>query len=176
MINDEEPSCDKSLSLNNSFQSVKLPTISLPTFNGDYDQWLEFRDTYLALFHDSQEISDIQKFHYLKSSLRGSIQLAIDSVEFLARNYAIARELLFSRYNNSRLLIHNHVKSLFSISNFKQESPLLIRKLTDTILKNIRALNLLGEPMEHWDILVIYLVVTKLDTATVLEWEPYKQR
>lgn len=51
---------------------------------------------------------------------------------------------------------------------------MLIRKLTDTILKNIRALNLLGEPMEHWDTLVIYLVVTKLDTATVLEWERYK--
>lgn len=174
LINDEDPSSERSSSINSPFQSVKLPTISLPTFNGDYDQWLEFRDTYLALVHDSQEISDIQKFHYLKSSLRGSAQLVIDSVEFSARNYTIAWELLLSRYNNSRLLIHNHVKSLFSISNLKQESPSLIRKLIDTILKNIRALNLLGEPTEHWDTLIIYLVVNKLDSATEREWERYK--
>lgn len=177
MIVEEEPPLDRSLTMNNnnnSFQSVKLPTISLPTFNGHYEQWLEFRDTFLALVHNSHEISDIQKFHYLKSSLRGSAELVIDSVEFSARNYSIAWELLLSRYNNSRLLVHNHVKSLFSMPNINKESPSLIRKLIDTILKNIRALKLLGEPTEYWDTLVIYLVVTKLDSATEREWERFK--
>lgn len=174
MISDDE-SFNKSMSISNStFHSVKLPTISLPTFDGNYEQWLEFRDTYLALVHKSSEISDIQKFHYLKSSLKGSAELVIHSLEFSASNYSIAWELLLNRYNNSRLLVHNHVKSLFGIPTVNKESPTLIRKLIDTILKNIRALNLLGEPTEHWDTLIIYLVVSKLDAATEREWEQHK--
>lgn len=158
----------------NAHQSIKLPTISIPTFDGSYERWLEFRDTYLSLVHNSTEISHIQKFHYLKSSLSGSAALVIDSLEFSAANYKVAWELITNRYNNSRLLIHNHVKALFSIQSLAKESPALLRKLIDTILKNIRALKLLGEPTDSWDTLIIYIVVSKLDNVTEREWEQHK--
>lgn len=160
--------------VNQVLQNVKLPTISLPTFDGAYEHWLEFRDTYLSLVHNCKEITNIQKFHYLKSSLKGSAELVIDSLEFSADNYDIAWELLLTRYNNSRLLIHNHLKSLFSIQSLPRESPALIRKLIDTVLKNIRALKVLGEPTDSWDTLIIYMVVSKLDLATEREWEQQK--
>lgn len=158
----------------NSNHAVKLPTISLPSFDGRYESWLEFKDTYLSLVHNSTQISSIQKFHYLKSSLVGSAALVIDSLEFSAQNYDIAWELLTTRYDNNRLLVHNHVKALFSIQPMTKESPELLRKLVDTILKNLRALKTLGEPTQHWDTLIIYIVVSKLDTTTEREWEQYK--
>lgn len=166
--------CKSQHSSPNSPQLVKLPTISLPTFDGSYEHWLEFRDTFSSLVHSSQEITNIQKFHYLKSSLKGNAQLVIDSLEFSADNYSIAWELLLNRYDNSRLLVHNHVKALFSIQHINNESPAQLRKLIDTILKNLRALKLLGEPTEHWDTLIIYLMVSKLDSTTEREWEQYK--
>ncbi|XP_063545588.1 uncharacterized protein LOC134753595 [Cydia strobilella] len=159
---------------NNLAQTVRLPVISLPTFDGSYEHWLQFRDTFASLVHNSQEITSIQKFHYLKSSLKGNALLVIDSLEFSADNYAIAWELLLNRYDNSRLLVHNHVKALFSIQSLNKESPALLRKLLDTVLKNLRALKLLGEPTESWDTLIIYLVVSKLDPTTEREWEQYK--
>ncbi|XP_048001299.1 uncharacterized protein LOC125238053 [Leguminivora glycinivorella] len=159
---------------NNLAQTVRLPVISLPTFDGSYEHWLQFRDTFSSLVHNSQEITSIQKFHYLKSSLKGNALLVIDSLEFSADNYAIAWELLLNRYDNSRLLVHNHVKALFSIQSLNKESPALLRKLLDTVLKNLRALKLLGEPTESWDTLIIYLVVSKLDSTTEREWEQYK--
>lgn len=33
---------------------VKLPTIKLPTFNGDYSNWLEFRDAFKALVDNNE--------------------------------------------------------------------------------------------------------------------------
>lgn len=159
---------------NNLAQTVRLPVISLPTFDGSYEHWLQFRDTFASLVHNSQEITSIQKFHYLKSSLKGNALLVIDSLEFSADNYTIAWELLLNRYDNSRLLVHNHVKALFSIQSLNKESPALLRKLLDTVLKNLRALKLLGEPTESWDTLIIYLVVSKLDSTTEREWEQYK--
>lgn len=157
--------------LNNS---VKLPTIHMPTFDGSYEHWLEFRDTFLSLVHNSKEISNIQKFHYLKSCLKGSAELVIDSLEFSSHNYEVAWELLLNRYNNSRLLIHNHVKSLFNLPALNKESPYLLRKLIDTVLKNLRALKILGEPTDSWDTLVIYIIVSRLDHTTEREWEQHK--
>ncbi|XP_048480555.1 uncharacterized protein LOC119693146 isoform X1 [Plutella xylostella] len=157
-----------------NLSSVKLPTITLPSFNGSYDNWLQFRDTYLSLVHNSTQISAIQKFHYLKSSLEGSAGLVIESLEFSAQNYSIAWELLTNRYDNTQLLIHNHIKALFSLQPLTKESPAWIRKLIDTIMKNLRALNTLGEPTDSWDTLIIYMVVSKLDAVTEREWEQHK--
>lgn len=155
-------------------QSVKLPTISMPTFDGSYEHWLEYRDTFLSLVHNSKQISCIQKFHYLKSSLKGNALLVIESIEFSADNYSIAWELLLNRFNNNRLLVHNHVKALFSINALTREAPAYIRKLIDTILKNLRALKILGEPTDSWDTLIIFIIVSKLDKTTEREWETYK--
>lgn len=158
----------------NSKSTIKLPTITLPTFDGSYDLWIEFRDTYLSIIHNSKDLDDIQKFHYLKSSLKGNALQVIKSLECSADNYVIAWDLLENRYNNSKLLIHNHVKSLFSLQSLHKDSPAHIRKLIDTVLKNLRSLKYLGEPTDQWDTLIIYLIISKLDVETEKEWETYK--
>ncbi|KAI5632969.1 hypothetical protein NE865_14306 [Phthorimaea operculella] len=126
----------KSLPKNNyANNAVKLPTISLPSFDGSVENWLEYRDTYLSLIHNNDMLGAIQKFHYLRSSLTGSALQVIKSLEFSETNYATAWELLEGRFNNKRLLIHNHVKALFAINNINKESPSNLRKLIDHILK-----------------------------------------
>lgn len=154
--------------------SVQLPTITLPTFSGSYEHWLEFRDTFKSLVHNNDKVDSFGKMHYLKRSLAGDAKQVIDAIEVSAANYIIAWELLLSRYDNSRLLVHTHVKSLFSLQTLTKESPDLIRKFVDTIVKNLRSLNILGEATESWDTLIIYMAVTKLDPATEREWEQHK--
>ncbi|XP_045449094.1 uncharacterized protein LOC123657615 [Melitaea cinxia] len=168
--------CKDTDTLNPSAQkpTIKLPVISLPIFDGSIGNWLQFRDSYISLVHNSSEISDIEKFHYLKSSLKGSAELVINSVEFSASHYLIAWELLQTRFNNQRLLVQNHVKALFTMNSISKESHIQIRNLIDTVLKNIRALSNLNEPVEYWDTLLIYLIVSKLDPSTEREWEQHK--
>lgn len=153
---------------------VQLPIISLPSFDGSYDHWLEYRDTYLSLIHNAKEIDNVQKFHYLRSSLTGSALSVIKSLQFSSENYNIAWELLEGRFNNNNLLVQNHVKALFSITSLNKESSSQIRKLIDIVLKNLRSLKNLGEPTESWDTLIIYLITSKLDPVTEREWETYK--
>ena len=38
---------DNDVEGSNKTFSIKLPTISLPSFDGSFEQWLEFRDTYI---------------------------------------------------------------------------------------------------------------------------------
>lgn len=51
--------------------NVKLPTITLPEFDGDFNGWLTFHDTFVSMIHTSSEISCVQKFHYLRAALKG---------------------------------------------------------------------------------------------------------
>jgi hypothetical protein len=154
--------------------SIKLPEIKLPSFDGAYDRWLEFRNSYLTMIHERKDLDSIQKLHYLKSSLSGCALEVIAALEFTASNYTHAWELLENRFHNNRLLVYNHVKSLFSSPTVAKESPLHIRKLIDSILRNLRALQTLGEPVDSWDTLLIYLILSKLDATTEKEWENHK--
>lgn len=154
--------------------NIKLPTIQLPKFEGKYSNWLEFRDTYESLIHTNASINEIQKFHYLRASLEGSASEVIQSLEFTARNYAVAWAALLDRYNNNRLLVMNHVQALFNIDSISKESAESLRKIIDSVSKNLRALEQLDQPTSNWDTLIVYLITSKLDTVTLREWENYK--
>lgn len=132
MLGNGDVELDSKMALNDT-KSVKLPTISIPTFDGSYERWLEFRDTFQSLIHNSNQITSIQKFHYLKSSLKGSAALVIESLEFSAANYTVAWELRLTSNDNSRLLVHNHVRSLFNVQVLTKEAPDLLHNLIDTI-------------------------------------------
>ncbi|XP_039315534.1 uncharacterized protein LOC120360046 [Solenopsis invicta] len=150
---------------------VKLPIIELPKFKGDLSDWLKFRDTYKSIIHDNPNISNIQKFHYLMSSLEGSATQVIDEYEYTEQNYEIVWEALHRRYNDPKLLIHNHIEAMFKSKPILNESSEQLNEIVDSITKHTRALKKLEEPTEYWDSLLIYLIVTKLDVDTAREWE-----
>lgn len=156
--------------------SVKLPVIQLTKFDGNYGSWLEFRDTYLSIIHDNPDLSPINKFHYLRSSLEGSALLVIKSLQFSAANYDVAWKLICDRYDNKRMLISNHVKSLFNVQQVQRDasSSFHLKRLVDNFVKNLRSLTTLGEPTNNWDTLLIYMLSSKFDPQTLTEWEKFK--
>ncbi|XP_047504423.1 uncharacterized protein LOC125049318 [Pieris napi] len=154
--------------------AIKLPTIKLPTFDGNYLKWLEFRDTFESMINQNDSISEINKFHYLRSSLEGGATVVIKSIEFTSKNYSLAWNLLCERYDNKNILINNHIKALFSMDPLFRESHKAIRYLIDTFLKNLRALENLDQPTDKWDVLICFIICSKLDSVTCRKWEEHK--
>lgn len=155
----------------NDPNAVKLPPIKCPVFNCESSKWLEFKDTFQALFHNNVAISDIQKYHYLRSCLGEDALKIISSLEFAAHNYKDAWTILCDRFDNPRLLVNNHLKSLFDLETLTKESSLGLRNLMDTVNKHLRALKTLKLPTDHWDAMVVHMVSLKLDKNTNREWE-----
>lgn len=151
--------------------SIKLPQIQLPRFSGSYDNWMEFRDTFDSLINKNDSISHIQKYHYLRAALEGGAAQVIRSLEFSAANYTVAWDTLLKRYNNDNLLVSNHVKSIFNIPVLQVESASELRKMLDILSKHLQSLESLGQPVKHWDTLIIYILSGKLDKITAREWE-----
>ncbi|XP_059057219.1 uncharacterized protein LOC131850860 isoform X2 [Achroia grisella] len=160
--------------LNTKQNFVRLPKISLPCYDGFYQSWLEFRDTYISLIHNNACIDDINKFHYLRASLKGSAASIIQNIDFKAEHYKIAWDLLCERYNNNRVLVNNHIQALFDVEQISRESSVSLRGLVDVINKNIRALTTLNQPTNHWDTLIIFIMAKKLDVTTSRNWEEHK--
>lgn len=160
-------------SFSNSFSnhSVKLPTITLPTFDGSYEKWVNFQDTFESLIHNSHHISVIEKFHYLKTSVSGDALSLIQTIEVSTENYEVAWALLKDRFTNKKLLIKKHIQSLFDLPTVEKESSSCLRKLVDSTTTNLRILKKLGQPIEHWDALIIHFVSSKFDQTTRKEWE-----
>ncbi|XP_063545181.1 uncharacterized protein LOC134753270 [Cydia strobilella] len=156
--------------------NIKLPTIHLPTFSGRYQDWLEYHDTYKSLIHNNTSIPNIHKFHYLRNSLKDSASLIIKSLEFSTENYDVAWDLLCERFNNDRILVNNHIQALFSIKPVTQESSKALRNMIDWVNKNLRALKTLKLPTEHWDVLIIHMMSSKLDAVSMRDWETERNK
>lgn len=98
-----------------------LPKLEAPTFNGSFDTWLSFYDSFKSMCHDNSAIPTIQKFHYLKACLKGDAAEIIASLETSTENYTVAWNLLKQRYNNKKFIIDTHLKALFDIPCISKE-------------------------------------------------------
>lgn len=150
---------------------VRLPSIELPSFSGHYEEWLSFSETFKALIHLNESLNDVQRFHYLRSALKGEAASIIESLELIASNYSVAWSLLENRYKNKRIIIQKHVKSLFELPSIEKDGGQSLRQLLDGSQKHIRALKALDQPTDSWDTLLLHIVTSKLSLSLQKEWE-----
>lgn len=154
-----------------AYNHVQLPKIKLPTFDGEFEKWHSFRDSYLSMVHNNTSLSDVDKFNYLKSSLSASALNIINSLPLSNSNYNIAWNLLTNRFDNKKLLIQQHLKSFFDMEMLKKENYSDLRSLIDNSSRHINSLKALDLPTDSWDVMLVHILVTKLDSSTRRFWE-----
>jgi len=153
---------------------VKLPSIKLPTFSGQIEEWKRYADTFKTLIHDS-DLSNVQKHQYLVGSLSGPAARVIESIEIADQNYQIAWRLLRERYEDERAIRKKYIQCIFEMPQLQRESARAIRELVDHVQGHLRVLQAMKLPTEHWGELIIYLVERALDNATRRRWEEHAE-
>lgn len=161
----------ESVTDNKEVIALQLPKMQLPRFSGQYDTWVEFKDIFISLIHSNSKLTDVQKLHYLKSSLSGQAAQKIQSLKMTEVNFKVAWELLCERYDNKRLLVNNHINGLLNLPLVKFESSLELRKLLDEFSTHILALEALGQNVHDWNTILVSIITQKLDHVTKREWE-----
>lgn len=170
--NNDNPMSTNSGSIGGSINNhIRLPKIELPTFDGNYEHWYSFYETFESLINSNEDITAVQKLHYLRSCLRGNAKDLVLSLDITPQNFTVAWDLLKNRYDNKTLIIKKHIRELFEMPHITKECSSGLRKIIDTTEKHIRALHALNRPTEHWDDVMIYLVCCKIDEVTSREWE-----
>lgn len=156
---------------------VKLPTLSLPVFDGKPENWVTFKDLFLSVIH-GQQLSDVEKFRYLKSHVKiEGTSNVLDQYTLTEAGYANAWEALCNRYDDKRRIATKHLKALLTTNGMKKGSSSELRQLLDTFEANLSALDKCGLPLSNdtdlANALVVRLVVQCLDNDTRKEWNKF---
>jgi hypothetical protein len=153
-----------------------LPAISLPNFDGNTCSWLNFRDTFEALIVNNSSLSDVQKCHYLISSLKHEAKELISNLQITNENFIVSWQSVTQRYNNKPLIAMIHAKHLCNMPQVKKGDAATLRQLINHVSSNINALQALSLNVSIQDLVLSHLILETLDADTLKEWETHPAR
>ena len=153
---------------------MKLPKLELPSFYGDVLKFSSYWDQFRCAVHENKELSSVQKFTSLRSTLKGTALKTIDGFEVTAANYSHAIQAILHRYGRKRIIVSSLVKSIIKIELQEKLNAASLRDLHDTLLNRIRALEALGfQPEDNMNVqmILIPLLQMKLPQYLAEKWE-----
>lgn len=89
---------------------IRLPPLSISSFDGDYNDWTSFYDLFLCSVHNNNSLKKVQKMQYLKSLLKDEALQLVRHLPVTDANYDIAWKKLETRYNKKDHLVQQLIK------------------------------------------------------------------
>lgn len=126
-----------SITVDNNTRRIKLPVAELPKFDGNLEKWLSFKNTFVAMIDSCQDITDLQKFLYLKDSLRDDALNKILIYDVSEENYKNAWKLLNDSYERKQILIAKHLDEIIDLSTPGKATHKGITKLVDDMRQHV---------------------------------------
>ena len=174
-FNVSEPSPPQSSNANASCYETnyRIPQAELPKFEGSYEQWPGFCDTFKAVVHNNSKFTNAEKLMYLRSCVKGKAAEKIECLETTSVNYQVAWSILERYYDDPAAVINNRIRAFFELPSCQNASATALGNLIDNSTKHYRALEALRKPF--LEAFPIYLIVSKLDHQTRLKWKEETQ-
>lgn len=142
---------------------VKLPKLTIKPFGGEVTDWTSFWDPYEAAIHLNTEISDIDKFNYLRSLLEWSARDSISGLTLTAANYRKAVEILKRRFGKTPQIIARHMDILLNVEAVSLQYHLKsLRHLYDAIKTHVCGLKSLGVTSDSYGSLLTSVLLNKM--------------
>ncbi|KMQ85149.1 hypothetical protein RF55_16472 [Lasius niger] len=140
-----------------------LPRIQLPTFTGKYEDWLSFRDLFVSIISKDTTLTNVERLHYLKTSLKGEAERLVRNFTITDANFDRAWAALVEHYENKRLLVKLYCSAFTALQKMKGETPSELKRVFHGITGTLSALEGIGRPIANCMDLFIHMVVELLD-------------
>ncbi|XP_044317958.1 uncharacterized protein LOC123038150 isoform X2 [Drosophila rhopaloa] len=150
---------------------VKLPTVKLPIFSGEFVDWPAFKEIFEARVHNSPRLTDLHRFHYLKDSLSGEAIKDIQHLTLIETNYHVAWQMLLNLYDNKRVLFQHYMQVLEQQPMVQSDDPVSLKGFLQTCRSCIKSLEKVGVNLFDQSHVIVYMVTKKLPAELRLDWE-----
>lgn len=157
---------------------VRLPKLTLKKFDGDITAWTSFWDSFESSIHLNTDLTDIDKFNYLRSLLESSALEAIAGLTLSSTNYMEAVSILKKRFGNKQSQITKHMEALLGLDAVTSSRDLItLRKLYDRVESHVRCLKSLGVTSSSYGHLLSSLLMKKIpsDISLIVSRETIKE-
>lgn len=141
-----------------------------PKFNGSYAKWNEWRSAFDSMVHSST-LSDHRKMYLLKQCIEGSAERVLSGWQVVGEYYASAYETLCAVFENKYRITMSHLDELFGMPKLEKETYDGLRGMIDTTNSVTRQLRASGYPVEAWDEVIVYVLITRMAPRTLIAWE-----
>lgn len=113
-----------------------------------------------------ERLSDVERLHHLKTHLSGEAKHLLQNINIAAAIFNVAWETLSRTYENMKMGVNTHMQQITSHPVVHKESATDLKNLISSVANSVQALINLGRPTEHWDDILLYVKVKKLDPTS----------
>eukprot|EP00112_Aurelia_sp_Birch-Aquarium-sp1_P004822 Seg1546.12 transcript_id=Seg1546.12/GoldUCD/mRNA.D3Y31 product="hypothetical protein" protein_id=Seg1546.12/GoldUCD/D3Y31 len=125
--------------------------------------WLEFWDSFEGTIDSNPELSDRDKFEYLRNSLEGNAQRVVAGFRLTESNYKVALQMLKDRFGKKDEIGHVHYDELTKLQPIYSDKNITrVRKLYDDVDFHHRVLQALGTSQEKYADVFVPMIESKL--------------
>ncbi|XP_072400318.1 uncharacterized protein [Diabrotica undecimpunctata] len=125
--------------VHDSLQNILLPKLKLPVFNGEYETWLDFKQSFMSTIDQNTTLNQSQKYNFLKATLDGYAKRAISGCEE-TQDYPRAWKMLCDKFDKRKCLVDTHIQSVINITPLHKNTFLQFRHLLDEVSIHLSAL------------------------------------
>ena len=149
-------------SVNVQHKHMKLPKYEI-SFDGDPKKYRTFRDLFDVAVKNRADLTNVERFTYLQSFLKGEAATAIEGLAITDGNFDDALEILENRFGNKQLIVNSHMEALVGVPGVHDaDDAKALRELYDKIEIQLRSLKVLDVDPETHGLLVIPVLKRKL--------------
>ncbi|KAK8761297.1 hypothetical protein V5799_027436 [Amblyomma americanum] len=150
---------------------VKLPKIELIKFTGRRSDWQAFWEVFEQVVDKNEDLTDTDRFHYLRASVTGDAAAALAGLPSTSRCYNDAIQLLRKRFGNEELLVQEHLKSLIDLKPVRSSEDVRgLRRLYDTLAAHIRGLEALGRKLDTFSSMLLPIAQRAMPRDILLDF------
>lgn len=142
---------------------VRLPKIDIPIFSGTIQEWSHFHSLFDSLIHQNSSLSDVEKFQYLRTLLKGNALKLIENLHLSASNYFVAYDTIKRRYEDKRLKANYYMKQIQDFKGIPSDSPSNLQAFLLAFKTNVEALRALKLP-DLSDFMLFHKALSNLDS------------
>lgn len=143
--------------------SAKLPKITIQPFDGKLENWISFSQLFNSLIHN-RNISNIEKLHYLMTSVQGKAFDLIKNYPITEESYVDAYNALNEFYNRKRQITFSYYEKMLSCEQVKSKSASELDKVNRVFRETLQVLEKFNLPDKNF--MLFHLLWSKLDKST----------
>ena len=153
----------------NSKNKIKLPELEIRKLSGNPGEWVTFWDSFQSAIDTNEQVTDTQKFQYLKMYVDKTAADTISGLQLTSSNYKQAIKLLTDLFASKQLIVSSYMNTLFKLSAVEVMDLTKLRYLLDQVESTIRSLQSVGITPESYESFVAPLFMSKLPNELRLD-------
>lgn len=100
--------------------SIRLPVAEIPKFDGKFEEWVTFKNSFIAVIDSHANLNESSKLMYLKAALRGDALARVAIFHPSAKNYRSAWKALCDTYDLKGVLKDKHLSALIRMPKIEK--------------------------------------------------------